>query len=146
MGAKDIDAANFYFKKLSKITLVLSLCWNGFVFALTPLIISVSAVSDQTKSLIIWLVLINNIFNGIFYPFAEPLGCGLRAAGDVKYTMTVSVTLTIVIRLFFSALFGMWLHMGVIGVALGMSMDLIFRSMLFVRRYRKQKWTKFQVI
>ncbi len=146
MGAKNIDAANFYFKKLSKITLILSLCWNAFIFVLTPLIISVSAVSDQTKTLIIWLVLINNIFNGIFYPFAEPLGCGLRAAGDVKYTMTVSVTLTIVIRLFFSALFGMWLHMGVIGVALGMSMDLIFQSMLFVRRYRKQKWTKFQVI
>ena len=146
MGAGDIDAANFYFRKLSKITLVLSLLWNGIIFAITPLIIHVSAVSAQTKTLIIWLVLINNIFNGIFYPYAEPLGSGLRAAGDVRYTMIVSVSLTIIIRLVFSALFGLYFHMGVIGVALGMSMDLVFRSLLFIKRYRSQIWTKFHLI
>ena len=39
MGARDIDAANFYFKKLNRITLVLSVSWNAFVFVLTPLIV-----------------------------------------------------------------------------------------------------------
>lgn len=34
MGAQDIDAANFYFKKLNRITLVLSVAWNTFIFAL----------------------------------------------------------------------------------------------------------------
>ncbi len=146
MGAKDIDAANFYFKKLNKITLISSVLWNGFVFAITPLIISFTAVSAETKTLIIWLVLINNIFNGIFFTYAGPLGSGLRAAGDVRYTMLTSVTLTIVIRLLFSAIFGIGLHLGVIGVALGMNMDLGVRGFLFVRRYRSQKWTKFKVI
>lgn len=146
MGANDIDAANFYFKKLNKITLISSLLWNAFVFAITPLIVSFTAVSAETKTLIIWLVLTNNIFNGLFFTYAGPLGSGLRAAGDVRYTMVTSVTLTIVIRLFFSALFGIWLHMGVIGVALGMSMDLGIRGFLFWRRLRSQKWTKFKVI
>jgi len=36
MGAADIDAANFYFKKLNKITLLLSVLWNALVFAVTP--------------------------------------------------------------------------------------------------------------
>ena len=146
MGARDIAAANFYFKKLNKITLVLSVIWNGLIFAITPLIVHGSAISPQAKQLVIWLVLINNIFNGLAYPYAGSLGNGLRAAGDVKFTMIVSISLTIGARLFFSALFGMWLGWGVIGVAIGMSMDLVFRGVIFIARLHSQKWTRFQLI
>ena len=142
MGARKIDAANFYFKKLNRITLVLSILWNALVFSITPLIVRYSAISPEAKELVIWLVLINNIFNGLAYPFAGLLGNGLRAAGDVKFTMIISITLTIAARLFFSALFG-W---GVIGVAIGMSIDLVFRGAIFIRRLKSQKWTQFQPI
>lgn len=146
MGARDIDAANLYFKKLNKITLVLSVLWNALVFMVTPLIVRYSAISQDAKNLVIWLVLINNIFNGFAYPFAGSLGNGLRAAGDVKFTMVVSITLTIAARLLFSALFGLWLGWGVIGVAIGMSMDLVFRGLIFIWRLKSQRWTRFQLI
>ena len=146
MGAGDIDAADFYFKKLNKITLILSILWNALIFALTPLIIKYSAISDEAKQLVIWLVLINNIFNGLAYPYAGSLGNGLRAAGDVKFTMIVSITLTIAARLLFSALFGLWLNWGVIGVAIGMSIDLVFRGAIFIWRYKSRKWTQFKLI
>ncbi len=146
MGAGDMDGANLYFKKLNKITLVLSIFWNALVFAMTPLIVRYSAVSQEAKDLVIWLVLINNIFNGLAYPFAGSLGNGLRAAGDVRFTMVVSITLTIAARLFFSALFGLWLGWGVIGVAIGMSIDLVFRGAIFIWRLKSQKWTRFQLI
>lgn len=146
MGARDIDAANFYFKKLDRITLVLSILWNALIFAITPLIVRYSAISPEAKELVIWLVLINNIFNGLAYPFAGSLGNGLRAAGDVKFTMIVSITLTIAARLFFSALFGLWLGWGVIGVAIGMSIDLVFRGAILIRRLKSQKWTQFRLI
>lgn len=146
MGARDIDSANYYFKKLNKITFVLSILWNALIFVITPLIVRYSAISAEAKTLVIWLVLINNIFNGIAYPFAGSLGNGLRAAGDVKFTMIVSVTLIIAARLLFSALFGLWLGWGVIGVAIGMSIDLVFRGIIFIVRYKRQKWTKFELI
>ena len=146
MGAADIDAANFYFKKLNKITLLLSVLWNALVFVVTPLIVRCSAISPEAKELVIWLVLINNIFNGLAYPFAGSLGNGLRAAGDVKFTMIVSITLTIAARLFFSTLFGLWLGWGVIGVAVGMSLDLVLRGANFIRRLKSQKWTRFRLI
>lgn len=146
MGARDIDSANYYFKKLNRITLILSIIWNAFVFIITPLIIHYSVVSPEAKRLVIWLVLINNIFNGIAYPFAGPLGNGLRAAGDVKFTMITSITLTIAARLLFSAIFGFVFGWGVIGIALGMSMDLVFRGIIFIRRLHSQKWTKFNLI
>lgn len=146
MGAQDIPSANFYFKKLNKITFVLSILWNALIFAITPLIVRYSAISPEAKDLVIWLVLINNIFNGLAYPFAGSLGNGLRAAGDVKFTMIVSITLTIGARLLFSALFGLWLGWGVIGVAIGMSVDLVFRGVIFMQRLQSQKWTQFQLI
>ncbi len=146
MGARKIDAANLYFKKLNRITLVLSILWNALVFAITPLIVRYSAISPEAKELVIWLVLINNIFNGLAYPFAGSLGNGLRAAGDVRFTMIVSISLTIGARLLFSALFGLWLGWGVIGVAVGMSIDLVFRGAIFLWRLKSQKWTQFQVI
>lgn len=146
MGARDIDAANYYFKKLDKITFVLSILWNALIFAITPIIVRYFAISPEAKKLVIWLVLINNIFNGLAYPFAGSLGNGLRAAGDVKFTMIVSISLTIGARLLFSALFGLWLGWGVIGVAIGMSMDLVFRGVIFIWRLKSQKWTRYQII
>lgn len=78
--------------------------------------------------------------------FAGLLGNGLRAAGDVRFAMYVSISLTIGARLLFSALFGLWLGWGVIGVTVGMSIDLVFRGTIFLWRLRSQKWTQFQVI
>jgi putative MATE family efflux protein len=146
MGAKDAEAANYYFKKLSKITLMLSVIWNALIFAITPLLLYFFKLSPEAKELVIWLVLINNVFNAFAFPFAGPLGSGLRACGDVKYTMVVSVTLTVVVRLALSALFGICLDMGVIGVAFGMSIDLVIRGVLFIHRYKSQKWTQFSLI
>ncbi len=116
------------------------------IFAITPIIVCYFAISPEAKKLVIWLVLINNIFNGLAYPFAGSLGNGLRAAGDVKFTMIVSISLTIGARLLFSALFGLWLGWGVIGVAIGMSMDLVFRGVIFIWRLKSQKWTRYQII
>ena len=101
MGAGDAASANYYFKKLNRISFVLSVAWNAFVFALTPLLLRFFAISDEAKELVIWLVLINNLINGLAYPFAGPLGSGLRAAGDVRFTMLVSIGLTIGARFVF---------------------------------------------
>lgn len=146
MGAEDVDAANYYMKKLNKLTFALSIIWNVLIFALTPLFLKFFAISDEAKHLVLIMVLINNSINAFAYTFANPLGSGMRAAGDVKFTMAVSVTLTIAARLFFAALFGMWLNMGAVGVAIGTSMDLLFRGVIFYWRYRSQKWTRFKLI
>lgn len=146
MGTGDVPQAERYFKKLMKTTVVLSLVWNGMIFALTPLIAGTYAVSDTTRRYIIWLVLIHNVANSIIFPFADPLGKGLRAAGDVRYTMAVSLGTTIGVRLVFSVLFGILLHMGVIGIALAMGMDWLVRAVIFWFRFKIGKWKTFQVV
>ena len=73
------------------------------------------AISEETKTLVIWLVLINSIFNGLFYPFAGTMANGLRAAGDVKFTRIVALSLTVGARLILTVVFGIWLGWGVSG-------------------------------
>lgn len=123
MGNEDTKAADDYFKKLTRITLLLSSAWNLLIFLLTPLFMRLYALEPETKRLVILLVLIHNLFNAIAYPFSGALSNGLRAAGDVKFTMYVSVISTVAVRLLLSWVFGIVLQMGVIGIAIAMVCD-----------------------
>ena len=146
MGNGDSDAADYYFKKLTCITLLLSSAWNFLIFLLTPLFLMVYALEPKTKQLVIWLVLIHNVFNAVAFPFSGALSNGLRAAGDVKFTMVVSVVSTLAVRLLLSWLLGIVFDMGVIGIAVAMVCDWLLRAVLFFLRLKSGKWKNFQVI
>lgn len=146
MGANKIDEATYYFKKLMKLTLILSIVWNVLVFIFTPIFMQFYNVSQETKQLVIILVLIHNIFNTVAFPFSGPLSNGLRAAGDVKYTMVVSIASTVLGRLIFSFIFALGLNMGVIGIAYAMCLDWTIRGIIFYLRLRSKKWAQFKVI
>ncbi|MFQ7179720.1 MAG: MATE family efflux transporter [Hungatella sp.] len=146
MGAGDSSQAEYYFKKLLKITLLLSLIWNAMIFAVTPLLMKAYILADETKRLVILLVLIHNVFNSIVFPFSGPLGNGLRAAGDVKFTVVVSIASTIGGRLIFSLMFGIVFQMGVIGIACAMCLDWLLRAIIFYVRFKAGKWKCFKVI
>lgn len=146
MGNKDTCAAEYYFRKLTKITLLLSAAWNLLVFLLTPLVMKFYSLSPETKNLVFWLVLIHNLFNAVAFPFSGALSNGLRAAGDVKFTMYVSIASTILGRLLLSYLLGITLHMGVIGIAVAMVCDWSIRAVIFLWRQKSGKWKEFQVI
>ena len=146
MGNGDADAAEHYFKRLTRITLLISSAWNLLIFLLTPFFMKFYALQPETKRLVIWLVLIHNVFNAAAYPFSGALSNGLRAAGDVKFTMYVSVISTIAVRLLLSWFFGIVLQMGVIGIAIAMVCDWSIRAVIFFWRQKSGKWKTFQVI
>ena len=146
MGNGDTQAADDYFRKLTRITLLISSAWNLLIFLLTPAFLRLYALEPETKQLVIWLVLIHNLFNAVAFPFSGALSNGLRAAGDVKFTMYVSVISTLAVRLLLSWLLGIGLQMGVIGIAIAMACDWIVRAVIFLWRQKSGKWKTFQVI
>ena len=146
MGAGDPEEAEYYFKKLTKITIIISLLWNGLILAATPLLMRFYALEAQTKALIFQLVLIHNLFNAVAFPFSGAVSSGLRAAGDVKYTTIVSILSTAVGRLILSWLFGMVFNMGVMGIAAAMCCDWTFQAILYILRVRTGKWKYFAVV
>ena len=146
MGAGDLRAAEFYFKKLIRITVTFSAIWNALIFAATPVMMHFYSLNVETKELIVSLVLIHNIFSASAFPFADPVGKGLRAAGDVKFTTMVSLFTTIGIRLIFSMIFGIKLGLGVMGIAYAMCLDWIIRGIIFGARVKGGRWKEFKVI
>lgn len=146
MGNGDKEQAKYYFKKLNKLAIVLSITWNAIVLALTPLLMHFYQLSSETVQLIFYLVVIHNVFNAIMYPISGPLSNGLRAAGDVKFTMIVSIASTLLGRFVFSIIFAIYLNMGVIGIAFAMCLDWTIRAVIFYCRYRSLKWLEFKVI
>jgi Na+-driven multidrug efflux pump len=146
MGSGVTDAAEYYFKKLLRITLALSAGWNLLVLALTPAFLHFYSLEPETKRLVFWLVLLHNIFNTVAFPFSGALGNGLRAAGDVKYTMWASILTTICVRLVFSYLFAVMLDLGVMGIAWAMCLDWTVRGILNFARLKSGKWKRFKIV
>lgn len=118
----------------------------GVAGVATPIFVSFSALAGETRRLTILLVLVHNIFNTVAFPFADPLGKGLRATGDVKFTTAVSLITTLGVRLILSVLFGVFMNLGVMGLAYAMCLDWTIRGAIFWRRFRRGKWRQLKVI
>ena len=146
MGSGNKDAAVFYMKKLMVINVIASTVWNIIVLAITPVILNFNSLEQQTRDLILVLVIIHNIFNSVALPFSGSLSSGLRAAGDIKFTMIVAIASTIGGRLVLSYIFAVLMNMGVIGIAYAMCADWCIRGIIYHFRFRSMKWLEFKVI
>ena len=146
MGAGDTEAAEYYMRKLLRITFLASILWNGLILLAAPFVLRGYAISDEAAHLVVILVIIHNLFNALFYPLSGALANGLRASGDVKCTMYVSIFSTIGCRVVFSVLFGICLNLGVIGIAFAMCLDWMIRAAFFWIRFQRGKWKEFRVI
>lgn len=146
MGSGDVEAAGYYFKKLYRMTFLASVLWNALTFAVTPLIMWLYPLSEDITRLVVLLALIHNLANSVLYPASGALPNGLRAAGDVRFTMWVSLLSTLAVRFALSVALGIWLKMGVVGVAVAMCCDWGVRAALFLWRFRSGGWKKFSVI
>ena len=146
MGAGDVEGADYYMRKLLRLTYVGAVSWNTLFFILTPALLMLYDLSAETVSLVILLCAIHNLFNALFCPVAFSLSNGLRAAGDVTFTMVSSIFSTVVCRVILSVLFGIVFQLGVVGIALAMVSDWGIKAAMIGVRYRHGKWKQFKVI
>lgn len=146
VGANDYEAATYYMKKLLRITYMGGIAWNAFFLMIIPFVLKLYDLPQETISLVIILCLIHNTFNSMLCPTAFALSTGLRAAGDVKYTMYASIFSTVICRVAFSVFFGVYLNFGVTGIAIAMVGDWAVKSILIMKRYHGGKWQDFRIV
>ena len=146
IGANDYEAVKYYVSKLLRLTYVGCFLWDVFTFICVPFVLKLYSLSPETIQYVIILCLMHNVFNAMLHPSGFVLAYALRAAGDVKYTMYTSIFATVVVRVILSIVFGLWMDLGVIGVALAMGCDWLVRVILIKTRYKNGKWKKFRVI
>lgn len=145
VGAADFNQAGLYAKKLLKLAYAISGILHVLIIIALPFILKIYNLSDQTYSLTMTLVIIHEVFAIFLWPASFTLSQALRAAGDVGYTMRVSVISMLCMRIGIGILFGGFLGMGALGVWIGMVADWIFRGGFFVMRFRKGKWKEVRI-
>ena len=140
VGAGDYDGVKKYTKKLMLMTHVTMAVLNVIIIILIPVIIKIYRVSDTTAEIASALMLYHSILASFFWPPSFALPNALRAAGDVKYTMWVSMVSMWVWRIALSYILAIMFDIGVFGVWIAMTVDWVFRSICFVYRLHKEMY------
>lgn len=131
-GGRRQGGSRLLYEETAEDYLLASIVWNGCILLISPLVLQGYALSEEAVRLVLILILIHNVFNAGFYPLSGALSNGLRAAGDVRFTMAVSLISTLGCRLVFSVVLGIGCQMGVIGIAFAMCMDWGIRAAVFI--------------
>ena len=129
-----------------KISYIVTGIIGSAVILLLPWILNLYSLSSEARNLTFILVIMHNIMATALHPTAFVLPNGLRAAGDVKFSMVVGIVSMILFRLGAAVLFGIIFNLGIIGVWIAMGSDWLCRSVCFVIRFIKGKWRQFKVI
>lgn len=146
VGANDYNQASYYIKKLMKISYVVTAIIGGIVIIALPWILDLYTLSNEARQLTYLLVIMHNVMAFALHPTSFVLPNGLRATGDVKYSMYVGIGSMIVFRLGAAILCGIWLDMGIIGVWIAMGTDWLCHSVCFTVRFIRGRWKQFRVI
>lgn len=146
VGAGDYEQAAAYSKRMTRMSYIGTLIISLAQIALLPQILSIYSLSPQVRHLSYILLIIHNCFAVFLWPLSFTLPNGLRAAGDVRYTMMVSIGCMFILRIALGYTFGSVLRMGVIGIWVAMGFDWMLRSVIYVVRFRSGRWKEFQVI
>lgn len=143
-GAKRYDEARYYTKQLMKYMYVGMWAVNILVIGTCPLIVRAYHLSAATGELTTKLLIYHAIGCMTIWNLAFGLPNALRAAGDVKVTLVISLLSMWIFRIGFSFLLGENLQWGVFGIWVAMTIDWLFRAILFVIRYHRGKWQEIE--
>jgi len=146
IGARRTDLSVYYTKRLLLFAYAAMFILAAPIFFLAPTIASFFNLGEEATKIAIILFQSSMVASILFWPSAFVLPNFLRAAGDAKFTMIVSIISMWAFRVGGSYILAMNLGWGVYGVWIGMYMDWFARSIAFIRRFARGKWKHIQVI
>lgn len=146
IGAGEKEQAKYYSRKLLLVAYAGMILSNMTMLVLLRPLISCFALSVEAAQIATQLLTSFFVCAAVIWPLSFALPNVLRAAGDAKYTMKVSVLSMWIFRVASSYFFAGTLGLGVIGVWIGMYVDWVFRTLLFVGRYKRGKWLDKRVV
>ena len=139
-GIKDIKQIKYYSKKLIIMGILSTIVVLPIMLFLLPVFHITYSVTDEVWNLAMILTAITYISTVLFYIPSFTLSYILRATGDVKYVMMISTFSMWAFRFGISLIVAKCFGLGVIGIRLAMTTDYIFRSFMFIIRYKSGRW------
>lgn len=146
VGAGDYKQAEYYVKKIMKISFVAFAIWDGLILLTLPWTLQIYALSEATMKLAKILIFIHDGMAIFLWTPAFVLPNALRAGNDVKFTMGISIFSMFAFRVATSFVLGAHFGMGAVGVWIAMIIDWIFRTTLFVWQFCSKKWERVRLV
>ena len=146
LGAGRKDEAVYYIKKLCVIAEIVVLTSCLIVFALTKPVTILGGMEKESADMCSHMVMWITIMKPLVWTMAFVPGYGLRAAGDVKFSMITSCCTMWACRFCLCVFLIRVMGFGPMGVWIGMFADWTVRSIIFTWRFHSRKWLQHKVI
>lgn len=146
LGAGRQDEAVYYIKKLCVIAEVIIIISCLGVLALTKPITILGGMEKESADMCFHMVMWITIVKPLVWIMAFIPGYGLRAAGDVKFSMIVSCCTMWACRFCLCVFLIRVMGFGPMGVWIGMFADWTLRGIIFTWRFHSRKWLQHKVI
>ena len=147
LGAGEKEQAVYYSRRL----MLTAYCgaWvmnlSAFFFA-NRFAVSLFNLSPEAQTMALDIMVWFNIVSLFVWPSSFTLPNILRAAGDARFTMTVSIVSMWTFRVGFCYLAVLCFGGGLLSIWMGMYLDWVFRSLCFYLRFRRGSWLEQSVI
>lgn len=145
VGTGDIGSVKHYIKKMLCISYIGNACCVAFTFAMSPLLLNFYNISGEARDIAWHCLLLCLPLQAATYPLAFGLPAVLKANSDMKYVMMSSVFSMLLMRVGLCYILTCeWagIHLGAMGLWIGMVADWGLRAAFFLGRYLTGKWKK----
>ena len=146
LGAGRKDEAIYYIKKLSILAEIIIIASCLLVFALTIPITKLGGMEPQSAQICFHMVTWITIVKPIVWVMAFVPAYGLRAAGDVKFSMLTSCITMWAFRFCLCVYLIRFRGFGPMAVWIGMFTDWTVRGIVFSLRFHSRKWLNHKVV
>lgn len=140
IGAGDFGQTRYYTKKLMRLTWLCTSAVSLIMIVGAPFFFKIYRLTPETTTLALQVIRFHAIMCMVAWIPSFTLPNTLRAAGDVVWTMIVSIVSMWVFRIGSAYFFSNAFHLGLIGVWIAMTIDWMFRGVCYTLRYRGGKW------
>lgn len=146
IGAQRKEEAKYYIVKLTvigEVSIVLSCL---FVYLITGPVTRIAGMEPVSAALCMEMMTAITIVKPVFWVLSFVPGYGLRAAGDVKFSMIVSTLTMWFCRVALCVFLVKAYHFGPMAVWIGMFADWAIRGIIFTCRFFSGKWLNGNII
>ena len=138
IGAGEVKQARAYTRKLITASTVMMGLVSTFIIVLRPFLLGIYNMSDAAYEMSWQLLMWHAVVGTLLWPLSFNLPNTLRAGNDAAFTMGISMFSMWVFRVGCSYLLGRYFQL--YGVWIAMFIDWGVRVILFMIRYRGEKW------
>ena len=146
LGAGEKEQARENAGRLMRVAYAGIAATNLALLVLAPWAVRLFSLSQEAMDITVTVIRSFDVVSIFLWPASFTLPNALRAGGDARFTMTVSMISMWLFRVIACYIFVKGMGLGLLSVWVGMYIDWAFRVLLFCLRYRSGRWMEHRVI